>query len=291
MPQLERWLARSELGRDPARNAEAWLAARFGLADAPVAAVTLAVDEAPQPGAWLRADPVFARVERDSLVLHDASHLGIEPEEARSLVGALRGLFAADGLEFRVPRPDRWYVRVPKAELPETTPLSEALGADVFGRLPRGQGRINWSSALTEIQMLFATHPVNLAREAARRPPVNSVWFWGGGSLPQGVASPYRAVFAADPFAAGLAHLSSTPVEPPPPRLEDLAADPPALAVLDVRREGLDARWFGSLAKALSRRAPVRIVLPTRHGTVVATLTRAARWRIFRRARTLSAYA
>ena len=140
LPQLERWLARAELAREPSRSLEAWLGRRYGLDPAPVAAVSLAVDEAPQPGQWLRADPVYARIERDTMVLHHGAVLAITPDEARALVASLRELFAGDGLEFHVPRPDRWYVRVPAGELPATTPLSQALGADVFGRLPRGTG-------------------------------------------------------------------------------------------------------------------------------------------------------
>ena len=288
---LEKWLARADVTREPAIGAEDWLARRFGLEEAAVAPVTLAVDEAPQPGAWLRADPVYMRVERDTLVLHGAEVLAIAPDEARALVAALRDLFATDGLEFRVPRPDRWYVRVPREELPATTPLAQALGADVFRRLPLGQGRINWPSAITEIQMLFATHPVNVAREAERRPPINGVWFWGGGVLPEGLASPYGRVYADEVFACGLAHLSSAPLSPLPRSLDDVDAATPALLVLDRVDGNPDAAWFGKLGGALGRFGSIRVVLPSRSGTVVATLAPSARWRLFRRTRNLSTYA
>lgn len=301
LPNLERGLARADISREPGASAEAWLARRFGLQGVPVAPVTLAVDEAPQPGQWLRADPVYARIERDTLVLHHAAHLAIAPEEARALVASLRELFAPDGLEFRVPHPHRWYARVPAGELPATTPLAEALGADVFRRLPQGKGRINWASALTEIQMMLATHPVNLAREAERRPPVNAVWFWGEGSLPAEVAPAYRHVFADDPFAAGLAHLAGATLAPPPRTLRELPALDATLVVLDgaaaaldtgdagrwrAAAEALDADWFAGLGAR-----PARLVLPSRSDTCVATLTPAARWRIFRARKPLAAYA
>lgn len=289
-PALERWLARADVARDPATSPQSWLARRFGREDAAVAPVTLAVDEAPQPGTWLRADPVYMRVERDTLALHGAEVLAIEPDEARALVEALRGLFAPDGLEFRVPRADRWYVRVPRGELPATTPLAEAIGADVFGRLPRGTGRVNWPSAITEIQMLFATHPVNLAREAQRRPPINGVWFWGGGALPEDLASPYGHVYADEPFASGLARLSSTQHSSPPRSLDQVDAAKPALVVVD-RLEGLDEAWFSGIGSAIGRFGTIRVVLPSGAGTVVATLTASARWRLFRRPRGLATYA
>jgi hypothetical protein len=290
-PNLERWLARADLAREEPAGAQAWLARRFGVDGLPVAAVTLAVDEAPQAGAWLRADPVYVRVERDTLVLHDASVLEVTPEEARALVAALRELFAPDGIEFRVPRPDRWYARVAREELPETTPLDEAIGADVFGRLPRGRGRINWASALTEIQMLFSTHPVNVAREADRRPPVNGIWFWGGGVLPPAPVSPYARVYANDPFASGLAHLAGARLEPVPGSIDAVEAGEPALVVLDGLDAAADEAWLAALRGALGRFPPVRLVLPSRSGALVATLTARARWRLLRRPRPLSTHA
>jgi hypothetical protein len=291
LPQLERWLARADVARDTATSAEAWLARRFGLDEVAVAPVTLAVDEAPQPGTWLRADPAYVRVQGDTLVLHPAEVLAIAPDEARALVAALREHFAADGMEFRVPRPDRWYVRVPREELPVTTPIGEAFGADLVGRLPHGSGRINWPSAITEIQMLFATHPVNLAREAERRLPINAVWFWGGGTLPQALASPYGRIYAGDIFAGGLAHLSATRLSALPATLAEVDHAAPALAVLDPIDEQVDAAWFAPLGSALARFGSVRLILPGRGGALVATLTPAARWRIFRASRSLATYA
>ncbi|HEX5129223.1 MAG TPA: hypothetical protein VFV90_05730 [Usitatibacter sp.] len=306
LPHLERWLARADAVREPARSAEGWLAHRFGLEPAPVAAVSLAVDEAPQPGHWLRADPVFARVERDSLVLHHAAALGIGADEARELVASLRAHFAADGLEFHVPRPDRWYVRVPAGEVPATTALPEALGQDVFGRLPRGNGSINWAGALTEAQMLLSTHPVNIAREAARKPPVNAIWFWGEGTLPKEVPARYRNVFASDPFAAGLAHLSGAALAPAPSSPGAIASEGSVLLVLDAAAHALnagnaeewkaaalaiDAGWFAEMGGLLKRHGEVRIILPTARDTCVAALGRGARWRLLRRPRPLSTHA
>jgi hypothetical protein len=305
LPRLERWLARADIAREPARNAEDWLAHAFGLDAAPVAAVSLAVDEAPQPGHWLRADPVHARVERDTLVLHHAAALSITPDEARALVASLREHFAADGLEFHAPRPDRWYVRVPAGEVPVTTPLSEAIGQDVFGRLPRGTGRINWASAITEAQMMLSTHPVNVARESARRPPANALWFWGEGTLPKDLALTYKHVYGSDPFAAGLAHLSGASLAGLPASLAGVDAGKRVLVVHDGARAALHAgdanawlsaaqaldAWLAPMGAALGRHGTVRIVLPAERDTCVCSVTRAARWRLFRRSRPLSTHA
>lgn len=286
-PRLERWLARADVVREPG-GAQAWLARRFGLAGTPVAPVTLAADAGLHPGQWLRADPVFARPERDTLVLHGAAELAITRAEADALVAALQALFGADGLEFLAPHPDRWYVRVPEGEMPDTFPLSEAMGGGAFGLLPKGAGRINWGSAMTEAQMILAAHPVNAGREARRAPPVNMVWFWGGGSLPESLASPYGQVHTDDPFAAGLARIAGIDVAPPLGSLESLGvAQGNVLATLaDPGDEVLDA-----LGATAARLGGLRIVLPAREHTTIATITGTARWRIFRARKPLSAYA
>jgi hypothetical protein len=54
--------------------------------------------------------------------------------------------------------------------------------------------------------------------------------------------------------------------------------------------ESLDERWFAGLGAVLAR-APVRLVLPARTDTCVATLTPAARWRLFRGSKPLATHA
>ena len=318
LPQLEKWLARAELSRTGARDPAAWLALEYGIAaPVPVAAIALAGEGPGAPGAgpagggaqaWLRADPVHIRVERDGLVVHDAAVLGVTRAEADAILPDLQALFASDGLEFHAPAPERWYVRVPEGELPATTPLADALGRDLFGLLPTGRGRINWRSALTEAQMLLAAHAVNAAREAAGSPQLNSVWFWGEGVAPGALAPRYAAMHAEDAFARGLARASGAAVHPLPARLEALAAGgaSPVAAVLDgltpalrsgaldawrEQAERLDRDWFAGLGQALQRHGTVRIVLPAEAGTRVATLTGSARWRWLKPRRPLSSHA
>ena len=310
LPHAERWLARADIGRVDSADAAAWLGARFELpSPVPVAPVTLAYDDARHEGLWLRADPVYARIERDTMTLHHASVLDIERTEADAIVATLQSLFAADGLEFRAPRPDRWYVRVPDGELPDTTPLDEVLGRDVFRRLPRGGGRINWLAAITEVQMVLATHAVNLRRESVRKPPINCVWFWGGGCVPAVASTPYALIYAEEPFARGLAALASVRAASPPgkfPAVDAVRAGESVLVVLDelslARRGGdepawmsaaqrIDDTWFATLDNALERFERVRIVLPTGRDTCVATITAGARWRLLRSRKPLASHA
>jgi hypothetical protein len=309
-PFLEKWLARSDIARDEARSTTQWLAAAFSLADpAPVAALSLAADGEPADGTWLRADPVHVRIDRERTSLHSAAVLDIERGEADALVAALQAHFAADGFEFRAPAPDRWYVRVPGGEAPDTMTLDEALGRNVQKLVPAGKGRVKWPAVLTEIQMLLGTHEVNARREASGRPPVNSVWLWGGGERPRQVSAPYATVRADDAFARGLAIASGARVTQAPGTLRELSPTSAAdwtLTVSDapqraIRRgnagewiaavNGLDRDWFSDLGDTAARFGTVRLVLPSSTGTPVATLTSGTRWRLLRARKPLAAYA
>ena len=61
--------------------------------------------------------------------------------------------------------------------------LDRVAGRSLAAWMPRG-AESRWLQRLqSEAQMLFYTHPVNDAREAARRLPINGVWFSAPGAL------------------------------------------------------------------------------------------------------------
>ena len=308
---IERAIVRADLERVPKLGLDAWIAdAFFGLASpAPVAALTLAADEAPLPGAWLRADPVHLRIAQDAVSLHDSSVLDVTREEADALCAALQEHFAVDGMEFRAPHPERWYVRVPAAELPRTTPLPDAVGRNVFGLLPRGDGRINWRSAITEAQMVLASHPLNGVREASGQPAINSVWFWGEGPTPESLASRYALIAASSPLALGAARIAGVRTSPLPARaaqLDAVAHGASALMVDDrlsrPLRAGDEQAWlaaateldettFADIGVLAERFDGVRIVLPAARDTLVATISPRAKWRWLRARKPLASHA
>lgn len=310
MPALERWLARGTASTRPQGDAQSLLAQAFALpSPPPVALVTLAARGPAPEGEWLFADPVHLEVRQDAVALHDAGTLGVTTDEARALAATLGEHFAQDGLELRVESPERWYARVPEGESPVAVPLAEARGRNLFGLLPKGAGRINWASALTEAQMLLATHPVNAEREANGRPAVNGVWFWGAGLRPASVAKPYARVHSSDDFARGLAALASVRSLPEPRGWSEVDVPAAGESVLvhvieamePVRRgdreaharvlADLDARWFEPLAEALARFGTVNLLLPRARDTLAVTLAARDRWKLFARARPLSDHA
>lgn len=288
-------LARGERSSAPAMDDDALLLAQCGLAAAPgsaglpVAGLTAALDFAlaSTPDDSLRADPVYLRADPSRTILFDADSVGLDAEEADSLLAELNAAFEADGIRFsRGLSATRWYLQMAGAQdagLPSPQALRGSTVEACLGQLRRA-GAMN--RLLTEVQMVLHGAAVNVARAAQGRPPLNSVWFWGGGALVRGATQPPDLIIGGDDLAAacarhlGITHarettaLASTLAAPGPARLllvlNDLTIDLPSF-VADI----LEPAW-----RALKGGQLVHLDIHTRTGTL--SLPRAARWRWWR---------
>lgn len=232
----------------------------------PVAALTRQLDAGDAAGsAWLRGDPAYVRPDINGARLLAAGEvLQLTQEDTDALLPALRPLFGDAGFPIDAPSPARWYLRLPReAKLPDFAAPDEALGADLFEHLP-GAGRADgpegrrWRSLLSEAQVVLHNHPWNARRLSEGKLPVNSLWFWGAGVLPDHVTSRHRRVQSEDALlrafaiAAGIA---ATPLASPfmPPEAGATLFDLRGLrnfawltgdwlepAVLALRTRGLD---------------------------------------------------
>lgn len=183
----------------------------------PVAALTREFDAGDAPlSAWLRADPVYVRPDINGarLLAHDrAMQLGRDDIEA--LLPALRPLFGDTGFTIDAPTPTRWYLRLPReAKLPVFAAPADALGADLFEHLPEGPEGRRWRALLSEAQVVLHNHPHNAARISAGKPPVNSLWFWGGGILPDHVTTSLASVHSDDTTLLALASAAGAQAAP-----------------------------------------------------------------------------
>lgn len=219
LPGLENLLAKCSCVEGEPQKPEAWLCRTFGVAkqqDWPVAPLTLQIDGTEDIKAgnsyWIRADPVHLHIERDQILLADSRVFSISSQEADQLTGLLNQHFAASGqeLSFLPLQPDRWYLRVIKTVPPKTYLLSEVANRGINELLPFGANQTVWRGLFNEIQMLLHDHPLNQSREARSEPAINSTWFWGGGILPDSLASPYTRVWSNDILAGALALASAT---------------------------------------------------------------------------------
>lgn len=224
-------------------------------ADLPIAAVTRVLDLGViDKGWWLRADPVHLIPDRDRLILAGPDQLALRPDEAEQLAAEVAESYRADGWVLKAPRPDRWYLRPPTAPSITTTPLLEVEGHDIGPCLPKGPDGKAWHTVLNEIQILLHSSKVNEVRERSGLLPVNSLWFWGGGSLPRLPSQHWEHVWADEPVALSLARLAEVPSASPPASLTDClaaCAGGEQLVVLDAARtparDGDASAWAASM--------------------------------------------
>ena len=166
---------------------------------------------------WLRADPAYVRPDiNGARLLAVGEALGLDEASAESLLRPLRPRFGDAGLPIGAGRPSSWYLRLPEGSpLPRFVAPDEALGADLFDHLPPGSDGRRWRALLSEAQVVLHQHPLNAERQARGLAPVNSVWFWGAGRLPDRVASTYAVVHTPDSTVRAFAELAGVRAEPP----------------------------------------------------------------------------
>jgi hypothetical protein len=260
-PLLKIFLARAKMTLDVETSSEEWLCGAFGIArqqDFPLAPILATHDSLnAASGYWLCATPVHLEARRNALLLTDPASLDITPEEALALTATLTEHLRDENIHLHAHRPDRWFLHCEAVESMSTTSLSTSVGHDVRTLLPRGQDSLRWHRMLTEIQMLLHSHAVNEVRQARGQLPVNSVWLWGGGTLPARSATPFTMAWSADATVRALAHHSGCPTKPPPACLtpEVWAAGSPLLTfeTLASHLRNGDAQAWSNAVAVLSR--------------------------------------
>ncbi|MDH3514986.1 MAG: hypothetical protein OEM83_08995 [Gammaproteobacteria bacterium] len=308
---LETLLSRAEvIDRGIPSGYEEGLFALFDLTrqdntDLPVAAVTRMFDMGVIDNDWwLRADPVHLSLDRDRLILADARRLEVTPQDADSLVAEVMEVFKEDGWLLKAPHPERWYLKPQQPPKLTTSSLSQVVGRDIHGFLPRGPDDKAWHTILNEIQILLHAATVNAEREKNGKLPINSLWFWGSGRLPRIAPVSWTRVWSNEPVTLSLAKLSGTAGAARPGSYADWRrqADRPGedLVILDDAHGAslhadaedwnqtltrLEQNWLAPLLKDLKSGAVARATLLTDAGIGYSiTSSQARRWWRWRRA-------
>jgi hypothetical protein len=178
--------------------------------DYPLAAIAASADGLDaHSGYWLRADPVHLILQRDSFSLGEPVPLSLTAEHAQLLIATLNSHFLSEGLEFILGNSGNWYLRLADDAQIQTKLPSAAIGKNIHGYMPQGAYAGKWRSNLNEVQMLFFEHPVNQLRESQGNVAVNSIWFSGGGYLPnQFSAQDVELILSDAPLYQGVAKLA-----------------------------------------------------------------------------------
>lgn len=131
----------------------------------------------------LCADPCYLHPDRDKLRLFYRD-LELSMEEAEALCRCIQGLFEEFGASISVQTADHWLIELQQPVDTKFSALEGLDGQTVTGFLPTGADAQRWIRLWNEVQMVLFDCPENQAREAAGKLPINSLWFWGQGTLP-----------------------------------------------------------------------------------------------------------
>lgn len=252
--------------------------------DWPVAALTRSVDCGDAGSTtWLRADPAFVRADAACARLLAVGDFEVGRADAEAAMILLAPLFGDEGLVLDAPHPSRWYLQTGSGfELPRFPHPRLVLGDDLSLHLPRGPEARRWLRLLNESQVLLHHAGFNRARVARGLPPINSLWFWGGGPMPARVECHATRVASNDPIVLGaLRHAGIAAV--------DYAAAAPAEpggSVVDLRMlddvATLDRDWLVADLSTLKHGRFGRVELLFSDGSGVSA-TPSLAWRIWRR--------
>lgn len=299
-PALSLLLGRGVRSRLPAAAPEHLLAGLFGLKpDAPLGALRRAgCGEPVDSRCWLAADVAHLRFARDALMLTDRPDVRPDADEAAALAAAWNAHFANIGW-LHLPTGGHGHLALLEPLSVSTVPPGAALGRKLDASMPSGRDAARLRQWMNETQMLFHAHPVNTAREEAGRPTLNTLWFWGAGTLPVQAALPCMQLWADDALAHGLAHAAGVRAAPLPERrdialqegnlvlLQDALA--PAL-YLDAEAwlqavQTLERDWIAPALQALKRGdvQSVTVTLSGDEGILACTTEKRDLWKIWRR--------
>ncbi|HEY0721283.1 MAG TPA: hypothetical protein VGE50_08510 [Gammaproteobacteria bacterium] len=285
---LEKLVARGDT-RTSALRGDAQLLELFG-GDASAGTARAAVSHHAQNGGsdviqWrIIASPAHLVADHATLHFPPQHHAPLSDAESRALLAACQDHFALEGWQLDYGDAQSWYLRLSDTTAITTTSLADAVGAPLFEALPQGADARTWRRWLNEVQMLFHSHAVNEARTKRGLTPVNSLWFWGEGSLPVLTAQPFTHVFGGDLYVQGLARLSGAAWSALPEGMAALdasAVQGTVLVVLDEETDSSwDAQWFCPLSERLKSFPNVAMNF---HNGYVTHLDRKQLWRFWRR--------
>ncbi len=233
---------------------------------------------------WLRADPCWLQPDMSSLRMMAWGDMQLTARDAEDLAAVVRPLFGDAGFEFFIAHPERWYLKLSMgSEAVRSSHPRDALGDDIERHLPQGSSGLRWRRMLNEVQMSLHQHPVNRRREAAGLPPANSLWFWGGGRVPNRVRTQWRRLWSDDLILRGLARLAGVFCAFPPNKLDDIdTLSGNAIDLHDVDPETLNANWLEPVLRRMRSGNVDEIRFRFADGEQF-TLRPAHRWRFWRK--------
>lgn len=310
LPSLNWFLSRGKIQSIKHFSASYSLCELFGLSaeddmDLPIAAISRLSDDNQHPqGTWLRVDPVHVSADRDGLILIDNNRFTLSQRDALALAADINMLLEPYGVMLEVPMPYRWYLKVQEDYKLKTVPIDAIVGKDILACMPVGDDRINLIQLMNDIQMTLHSSDVNQRREQEKMLPINSVWFWGYGKLPEIINRQWSFISSDEMLAKGLSMVAATPFLDLPvsyTELEKSGSDFNGLIVIDAFQkynyyhdlEGwlealmhYETNWFAPLLKSLTSKEIEQLTIRTELNTI--SLESNCRYQIWKKRKTIN---
>jgi len=161
------------------------------------------------------AELIHLQADKDNARLVPIQALDVTQDESDQLIEVLNNLIRHDGLEVIRAAPNSYYLTGMSASALDTWPAHAVANGKIADYLPRKSEAGDWRRLITEVQMLFHTHAVNIARANAQRLPINGMWFWGGAQVSTYAPLETVKLYTTDAYASGLA--SAMTIQPKHP--------------------------------------------------------------------------
>ena len=237
---------------------------------------------------WIAAaDPVHLEARLDHLCLHAFHDFDISRTELRDLFDHFQKTLGDDERFLFVDHGRLGYVQGQEsiATAVVSPDVVDGCAPDEF--MPAGENAATHDRLLSELQMALHDHEVNQRRAASGRQPVNSIWFWGGGTAPEKIARPIPPLFADDPLFRGYWDCCTGAIESWSGNFDEAISIAPdgfvAVAPHETRlaRPEVMAAWLQDLRVALKRGDLRRLTLLFRDGLKIELERKDARrfWR------------
>ncbi len=204
---LLRWLSRGRLAEAPAAAdplAEVLRAIGRAYPREGLAALRMWGQTGERPGAWIAAaEPVYMEPRLDRLFLQVLGPGDVSGSELQRLFDALQETLGSERELGFARIGSSGYIRSGRPMVTPGMPAAALDGRNPDGALPPADVAADTLNLISEIEMTLHTQPINAQRLAEGRPPVNSLWIWGGGYAPAQCASEMPPLYGAQPLLQG----------------------------------------------------------------------------------------
>jgi len=149
---------------------------------------------------YLYADPVYLSLQRDTFFLEKKLTDDYTKDEIEKLCHALNQTFEDENRVFVLNDQQKLFLQLKKEPHIKTTSIAHIKRQTIDLFMPQGDEAMVWHAFMNEIQMFLFDHPINQDRIRRGLLSPNSIWFSGGGVLPQSIQNPYTTIFSNASF-------------------------------------------------------------------------------------------